>query len=116
MADILSQEEIDRLLTVPMVDNDWPMYFYIKNTKLEIIEVDKEFAENTLNMDLTQDVYDYDVKYAVENVLNSEVKEMMYGRKYVAQAMLKKQQTLRELQLEIEFIDNWIETHPEYLI
>ncbi len=114
MADILSQDEISRLLDTSIGDSEWPLYFYTDQP--QVMEISREFAVMKLDFVHDQDIYETDIKIRLEKEFEVKVNIIFHNKKQAARYFIEKLEEYEKFQKQADFLKEWLENNPEYII
>ena len=116
MADILSQTEIDALLDISIGDNEWPIIFYISEAQ-KLLELSKEYVTEHYNIDM-DNVYEHQLKKIVSTIYKVDIDsiESLPSKSAVAMFFQKKLQVFENLEKEKTYLEDWLNSNPEYIL
>ena len=117
MADILSQDQIDKLLSTDYTIDELPLYMYVVGQ--EIITIDLAYIEDTLKIQVVDIVTDYEIEQEFKKkgighfILYVSKRDIGINFK----ARLDAHNDDYDLsEKENEFVIKWLENNPEYVI
>jgi len=118
MADIITQDEIDMLFSY-LVKSNFPIYAYAKDDhteKMEVMTITLEYFENELGLDLEDGVDEMQLANHISDKENKTVQFFENNLVSLTKTLRKKQEKFKQMKNEMEFIDTWIKSHPEYIV
>ena len=117
MANFLSQDEINQLLDIGKLDDDFPYYAEIKeNEKYDILTITKELLKDNYDLDIDkQDIYDHNItkKFKEKGI---DILRTNSSKTKLVQSMKSDLEEFDKKKDEMEFIKTYLENNPEYVV